>query len=137
MADNIAPEAIAQALKQVMGQVNVLTGQNGVAAQAMPPAQGAPSMMPAPVQQPAYQNGVPNPTGWSLPLETEINGMSITVYVQFPAETFPQYQQIIDQMVRMGYQVRGFQRSSNNGGSSWGGNRGGSWANRGGYPRRY
>lgn len=135
MSEQLTPDQVAQALKLAMGQVNNLMGQQGV---ANLPAQ-QPSMMPAPQQQAAVSaNGMPNPTGWSVPLEADINGMTVTVYVQFPPHTFPQFQQIISMMVNMGYQVRGFQKNNGgySGGSNWsnrgGGYGGGNWRNRGG-----
>lgn len=131
----LTPDQVAQALKLAMGQVNNLMGQQGV---ANLPAQQT-SMMPPPQQQATVSStGMPNPTGWSVPLEADINGMTVTVYVQFPPHTFPQFQQIISMMVNMGYQVRGFQKNNGgySGGSNWnnrgGGYGGGNWRNRGG-----
>ncbi|MBO4675338.1 MAG: hypothetical protein J5601_04550 [Elusimicrobiaceae bacterium] len=121
----VTPEMIAQVLKQTMGQVNNMMPQASVPAM---PQQGQ-SMMPAPMPAQTPQMGnMLNPTGWSVPIETDMNGMTVTVYVQFPAHTFPQYQQIIAMLLQMGYQVRGFQKNS----GGWGGN-GGNYQNRGGW----
>ena len=120
---------VAQALKQAMGQVNTMMAPQPAAAGAAPAG-----FMPAPqAQQPG---GVPNPTGWSVPVEADINGMTVTVYVQFPPQSFPQFQQIIAAMLAMGYQVRAFQK--NGGGYGWGGRSGyGGGYNRGGFGRRW
>lgn len=130
----VTPELIAQVLKQTMGQVN------GMMPQASIPATPQQGMMPAtmPAPQPQQVGGALNPTGWMVPIETDMNGMTVTVYVQFPAHTFPQYQQIIAMLLSMGYQVRGFQKNA----GGWGGNAGnyqsrGSWGNRGGFGRRW
>lgn len=128
--NQITPEMIAQVLKQTMGQVNTMMPQASVPATVQP----GQSMMPAPMPAQTPQVGnMLNPTGWSVPIETDMNGMTVTVYVQFPAHTFPQYQQIIAMLLSMGYQVRGFQKNA----GGWGGNAGnyqnrGSW---GGYGR--
>lgn len=135
MAEQPVTEAmIAQVMKQVMGQANGI--MNNIPAPQQPMAQ---AVMPAPQAQ--QMGAFPNPSGWSVPVETDIGGMTVTVYVQFPAHTFPQYQQIIATMLNMGYNIRSFQKSSgygSNGGSGWG-NRGGGYNgggyNRGGYGR--
>lgn len=134
MAEQPVTEAmIAQVMKQVMGQANGIMNN-------IPAPQASATYMPAPAQQPQQAAGFPNPTGWSVPVETDMGGMTVTVYVQFPAHTFPQYQQIIATMMNMGYNVRGFQKNSgygaSSGSSSWG-SRGGSYGgyNRGGYGR--
>lgn len=121
---------VAQVMKQVMGQANGLMN-NSIPTNAAP--QG--SYMPAPVQQ--QTTGLPNPQGWSVPVETDIGGVTVTVYVQFPAHTFPQFQQIIAMMMNMGYNVRSFSKSNGYGSNSgsWGGRSGGSWGSRGGYGR--
>ncbi|MBR2504842.1 MAG: hypothetical protein IKB61_02755 [Elusimicrobiaceae bacterium] len=119
MADqNITESMIAQAMMKVMGQANGL--MNNIPAQ-QPVAQ---AVMPAPQQQ---VGALPNPSGWSVPIETDLGGMTVTVYVQFPAHTFPQYQQIIATMLNMGYNIRSFQKSN-----GYGGNSSNSWGNRGG-----
>ena len=128
MADNQVNEAlVAQVMKQVMGQANGLLNNTG----AMPAMQG--------MQPPQNALGAINPTGWSVPVETDMGGSTVTVYVQFPANTFPQYQQIIAQLLNMGYNVRAFAKNNgfggNNGGYGRGGSWGGSWGNRGGYGR--
>ena len=124
----ITENMIAQAMMKVMGQANGLMNPTP-AQQAMMPA-----AMPAPQAQ--QMAGFPNPSGWSVPIETDLGGVTVTVYVQFPAQTFPQYQQIIATMMSMGYNIRSFQKNNgygSNGGSSW--DRG-SWSNRGGYQGR-
>lgn len=132
----VTESMIAQAMMKVMGQANGLMNNIPAPQAAQQPAQ----YMPAPSQQPQQAGALPNPTGWSVPVETDMGGVTVTVYVQFPAHTFPQYQQIIATMMNMGYNVRGFQKSSgygSNGGSGWG-NRGGGYSggyNRGGYGR--
>ena len=121
-------EMVAQALKQAMSQVNGLMAQPNTAA-AMPAAPVAQAnFMPA---QPApMMGGMPNLTGWSVPVEWDLNGMVVTLYLNFPANTFSQAQQIIMTLVNCGMQVRAFQKS---GGSGFGGNNnGGGWYNRGG-----
>lgn len=122
---------VAQVMKQVMGQANGL--MNNSIQTNVAPQQG--SFMPAPVQQ--QQTGLPNPQGWSVPIETDLGGVTVTVYVQFPAHTFPQFQQIIATMMNMGYNVRSFSKSNGYGSNSgsWGGRSGGSWGSRGGYGR--
>lgn len=119
---NVTESMIAQAMMKVMGQANNL--MNNVPAQAQ---QASFMPAPAPQQQVQQMGGLPNPEGWSVPVETDMGGVIVTVYVQFPAHTFPQYQQIIATMINMGYNVRSHQK--NNG---YGGNSGGSWGNRGG-----
>lgn len=125
---------VAQVMKQVMGQANSMMNS---APAAQPVMQG--TVMPAPAAQPAAVGAFPNPSGWSVPVETDMGGVTVTVYVQFPAHTFPQYQQIIATMMNMGYNIRSFQKNngygSNNSGSSWGNRGGGNWGNRGGYGR--
>ncbi len=123
--NQVTPEMIAQVLKQTMGQVNTMMPQASVPATV----QQGQNMMPAPMPAQTPQVGnMLNPTGWSVPIETDMNGMTVTVYVQFPAHTFPQYQQIIAMLLSMGYQVRGFQKNP----GGWGGN-GGNYQNRGGW----
>lgn len=116
---------IAQALQGAMAQMKQM--QAAPAAVAMP---AAPNMGTVPVQQQGY--GVPALTGWSVPVEQEINGMTVTLYLNFPAATFSQAPNIIMTLVNTGFQVRAFQK--NNGG--WGGNSNG-WGNRGGYGGGY
>ena len=134
--NNVSPEQVAQALMQAMGQVNGMMG-----GQAAPAVQAGNTMLPA---MPAPQNKTKNGmeiTGWSVPVETEINGMTVTVYVQFPAQTFPQFQQIIAAMMEMGYQVRGFQRNGGgyggNGANYGRGGYGGGYNRGGGYGRKW
>ena len=134
--NNVSPEQVAQALMQAMGQVNGMMG-----GQAAPAVQAGNTMLPAmPAQQKKTNNGM-EITGWSVPVETEINGMTVTVYVQFPAQTFPQFQQIIASMMDMGYQVRAFQRNGGgyggNGGSYGRGGYGGGYNRGGGYGRKW
>lgn len=80
-----------------------------------------------------------NPVGFSVPVETDINGMTVTIYVQFPANLFPQYQQVIMTLLNYGYNVRGYQRSqggwSNSGGGYYRGGYGRGGYGRGGYGR--
>ena len=125
---------VAQALKQAMGQVNTMMAPQPAAAGAAPAG-----FMPAPQTQ--APQGVPNPTGWSVPVEADINGMTVTVYVQFPPQSFPQFQQIIAAMMAMGYQVRAFQKNGGGygSGSGWGGRGGfgGGYNRVGGYGRRW
>lgn len=134
--NNVSPEQVAQALMQAMGQVNGMMG-----GQAAPAVQAGNTMLPAMPAQPVQMGGVPNPTGWSVPVETEINGMTVTVYVEFPAQTFPQFQQIIAAMLNMGYQVRGFQRNGggygSNGANYGRGGYGGGYNRGGGYGRKW
>lgn len=136
MAENeqMTMDQMAQILMKTMGQVNAY-------AAPQPAAMPAPAQTVFAQQAPAVQ-GIPNPTGWSVPVEADINGMTVTVYVQFAPQSFPQYQQIIAAMMNMGYQVRAFAR--NGGGyasgnsSSWGGRGGyGGGYNRGGYGRKW
>ena len=133
--NNVSPEQVAQALMQAMGQVNGMMG-----GQTAPAATGN-TLLPAIPAQPVQMGGVPNPIGWSVPVETDINGMTVTVYVQFPAQTFPQFQQIIASMMNMGYQVRAFQRNGGgyggNGGSYGRGGYGGGYNRGGGYGRKW
>lgn len=133
--NNVSPEQVAQALMQAMGQVNGMMG-----GQTAPAATGN-TLLPAMPAQPVQMGGVPNPIGWSVPVETDINGMTVTVYVQFPAQTFPQFQQIIASMMNMGYQVRAFQRNGGgyggNGGSYGRGGYGGGYNRGGGYGRKW
>lgn len=129
----VTESMIAQAMMKVMGQANGLMNNIPAPQAAQQPAQ----YMPAPAQQPQQAGALPNPTGWSVPVETDMGGLTVTVYVQFPAHTFPQYQQIIATMMNMGYNVRSFQKNNgyNGGGSSWGNRGGGSWGHRGGFGR--
>ena len=135
--NQVTPELIAQVLKQTMGQVN------GMMPQSIIPATPQQGMMPAPMPSPQPQTpagvGPLNPTGWSVPIETELNGMTVTVYVQFPAHTFPQYQQIIAMILQMGYQVRAFQKSRGGWTSGNGSYPNGTWGgvSRGGFGRRW
>ena len=132
-APQIDPAVVAQVMKQAMAQANGLMNNIPAPQAAQQPAQ----YMPAPAQQPQQAGALPNPTGWSVPVETDMGGLTVTVYVQFPAHTFPQYQQIIATMMNMGYNVRSFQKNNgyNGGGSSWGNRGGGSWGHRGGFGR--
>lgn len=129
----VTESMIAQAMMKVMGQANGLMNNIPAPQAAQQPAQ----YMPAPAQQPQQAGALPNPTGWSVPVETDMGGVTVTVYVQFPPQTFPQYQQIIATMMNMGYNVRSFQKNNgyNGGGSSWGNRGGGSWGHRGGFGR--
>lgn len=129
----VTESMIAQAMMKVMGQANGLMNNIPAPQAAQQPAQ----YMPAPAQQPQQAGALPNPTGWSVPVETDMDGVTVTVYVQFPPQTFPQYQQIIATMMNMGYNVRSFQKNNgyNGGGSSWGNRGGGSWGHRGGFGR--
>lgn len=119
MAD-ISPDiqsAIAQTLQGVMAQMKQIATSSVEQPQnigGVPTTQGF---------------GIPNLTGWSVPVEQEINGMTVTLYLNFPAATFAQAPNIIMELVNRGLQVRAFQK--NNGGS-WGNNNGGGWSNRGG-----
>lgn len=135
----ITESMIVQAMQKAMGQANTL--MNGPQVQQpmqAQPMQQAP-LMPAPQQQTQQMGALPNPQGWSVPVETDMGGITVTVYVQFPAHTFPQYQQIIATMMNMGYNIRSYQKNNGyggNSGSSWGNRGGGSWGNRGGYQGR-
>lgn len=125
MAENqpqVTEAMIAQVMKQVMGQANGIMNNIPAPQQQQPMA---PAAMPVPQTQ--QMGAFPNPSGWSVPIETDLGGMTVTVYVQFPAHTFPQYQQIIATMLNMGYNIRSFQKST-----GYGGNSGNSWGNRGG-----
>lgn len=124
-------EMVAQALKQAMSQVNGLMGQPNAAAvtPAAPMAQPVAQANFMPAQQAPMMGGMPNLTGWSVPVEWDLNGMVVTLYLNFPANTFSQAQQIIMTLVNSGMQVRAFQK---NGGSGFGGNNNGGWYNRGG-----
>lgn len=129
MAD-ISPDiqsAIAQTLQGVMAQMKQIA---------------TPS-----VEQPQNIGGVPttqgfgiqNLTGWSVPVEQEINGMTVTLYLNFPAATFAQAPNIIMELVNRGLQVRAFQKNNGgfgSGGNNWG-NRGGGYSRGGGYGRRW
>lgn len=126
-APQIDPAIVAQVMKQAMAQANALVNNIPAPQAAQQPAQ----YMPAPAQQTQQAGALPNPTGWSVPVETDMGGVTVTVYVQFPAHTFPQYQQIIATMMNMGYNVRSFQKSS-----GYSGNNNNNWGNRGGYPGR-
>ena len=128
----LTPELVAQVLKQAVVQVNTMMSQ----AQPTVAPMGQPNAM-----MPAMQfGGIPNLTGWSVPVEQEINGMTVTLYLNFPAASFSQAAQIIMMLVNSGLQVRAYQKNNGgwgNGGGSYG-SRGGSWGgyNRGGYGRR-
>lgn len=119
---------IAAALQQAAQQANNNMGQAGTMQQMQAP-------------QMAGFGGIPNLTGWSVPVEQEINGMVVTLYLNFPANTFGNAANIIMQLANSGLQVRAFQKSGSfGGGSSWGSrggsyNRGGGYG--GGYGRRY
>lgn len=125
-------QAVALALKNAMGQMQGLMQPQQNMAPMQQPAMNGGMFQP---QNQVQGGGVPNLTGWSVPVEANINGMVVTVSVSFPAETFPQHQQIIMQLLNMGYPVRGFQKNNGFGGNSGGYNGGG--FNRGGYGRRY
>ena len=132
--NNVSPEQVAQALMQAMGQVNGMMGGQTT------PATTGNTLLPAMPAQPVQMGGVPNPIGWSVPVETDINGMTVTVYLQFPAQTFPQFQQIIAAMMNMGYQVRAFQRNGGGyggNGGSYGRGYGGGYNRGGGYGRKW
>ena len=120
--------AVAQALKQAQ---SALPAQGGG---FMPPQQQQPAFA-QPMQQPQTY-GV-NPTGWSLPIEMNVNGMSFTVYLAFPAETFPQCAQIVQWLASQGYQVRGSSRGGFGGGNNYGGGGGGYGRYGGGYNSGY
>lgn len=107
---------IAQALQGAMAQMKQMQAPAAV------PMQSAAPMAPA-----AQSFGVPALTGWSVPVEQEISGMTVTLYLNFPAETFAQAPNIIMTLVNQGFQVRAFQKNN----SGWGGNNNG-WGNRGG-----
>lgn len=111
-AEAVAAAAVSQALKQAQ---NALPSQGGG---FMPPQQQQPAFAQPMQQQQTY--GV-NPTGWSLPIEMNVNGMSFTVYLAFPAETFPQCAQIVQWLASQGYQVRGSSRGVFGGGNNFGG----------------
>lgn len=126
-------QTIVQALQGAMAQMKQM---------ATPSVPQAPSIGVVPATQ---GFGIPSLTGWSVPVEQEINGMTVTLYLNFPAETFAQAPSIIMGLANSGLQVRAFQKGGNggfgsNGGSSWG-NRGGGFSgggyNRGGYGRRW
>lgn len=112
---------IAQALSGAMAQMKQMN-----AAPAVPVASPA-GMIPG-MPAPAQSVGPGGLTGWSVPVEQEINGMTVTLYLNFPAETFAQAPNIIMTLVNQGFQVRAYQK--NNGG--WGGNNSNGWGNRGG-----
>lgn len=109
---------IAQVLQGAMAQMKQMQAP---AAVPMPSA--------APMAPAAQSFGVPALTGWSVPVEWDLNGMVVTLYLNFPANTFSQAQQIIMTLLNSGMQVRAFQKS---GGSGFGGNNNGGWYNRGG-----
>lgn len=117
---------VTNALLKAMGQINAMTGQPGPAAQQQGLGQSPAVMPPAP--QGSY-GGIPNPTGWSVPVEADIGGTTVTVYVQFPPQFFPQYQQIVAAMIQAGWQVRAYAKNQGRFGN------GNGWADRGGYYR--
>lgn len=135
MDENMQSE-VAKQVAAALGQMQSIipnmsgTGQNSA---IIPQNNLGGGVMP---QQMQTAPGSINPTGFSVPIETDINGMTVTIYLQFPANLFPQYQQVIMTLLNYGYNVRGFQRSQ----GGWGGNNNGggyyrSSYNRGGYGR--
>ena len=93
---------------------------------------------------PATQGfGIPSLKGWSVPVEQEINGMTVTLYLNFPAETFAQAANIIVALYNSGLQVRAFQKnnggfgSNNGGGYNRSGGFGSGFSRGGGYGRRW
>lgn len=126
--------AIAQALQGAMAQMKQMQ------APTQAPVAAAPSLGIAPAAQ---SFGVPALTGWSVPVEQEINGMTVTLYLNFPAETFAQAANIIVALYNSGLQVRAFQKnnggfgSNNGGGYNRSGGFGGGFSRGGGYGRRW
>ena len=131
---------IQAAVRVAMSQMN-----GSIPTQIMPPMQAQPMFAPAapqfaPQQQmaPAMGGALPNPTGWSVPVEMPVNGpmgpSEVTVYIQFPAESLASAPAIINTLSAMGYKVRTFQPRQQFGGGGFGG---GGFNQGGGYPGRY
>ena len=124
-------QTIVQALQGAMAQMKQM---------ATPSVPQAPSIGVVPATQ---GFGIPSLTGWSVPVEQEINGMTVTLYLNFPAETFAQAANIIVALYNSGLQVRAFQKnnggfgSNNGGGYNRSGGFGGGFSRGGGYGRRW
>lgn len=124
-------QTIVQALQGAMAQMKQM---------ATPSVPQAPSIGVVPATQ---GFGIPSLKGWSVPVEQEINGMTVTLYLNFPAETFAQAANIIVALYNSGLQVRAFQKnnggfgSNNGGGYNRSGGFGGGFSRGGGYGRRW
>ena len=124
-------QTIVQALQGAMAQMKQM---------ATPSVPQAPSIGVVPATQ---GFGIPSLTGWSVPVEQDINGMTVTLYLNFPAETFAQAANIIVALANSGLQVRAFQKnnggfgSNNGGGYNRSGGFGGGYSRGGGYGRRW
>ena len=124
-------QTIVQALQGAMAQMKQM---------ATPSVPQAPSIGVVPATQ---GFGIPSLKGWSVPVEQEINGMTVTLYLNFPAETFAQAANIIVALYNSGLQVRAFQKnnggfgSNNGGGYNRSGDFGGGFSRGGGYGRRW
>lgn len=124
-------QTIVQALQGAMAQMKQM---------ATPSVPQAPSIGVVPATQ---GFGIPSLKGWSVPVEQEINGMTVTLYLNFPAETFSQAANIIVALYNSGLQVRAFQKnnggfgSNNGGGYNRSGGFGGGYSRGGGYGRRW
>lgn len=124
-------QTIVQALQGAMAQMKQM---------ATPSVPQAPSIGVVPATQ---GFGIPSLKGWSVPVEQEINGMTVTLYLNFPAETFAQAANIIVALYNSGLQVRAFQKnnggfgSNNGGGYNRSGGFGGGYSRGGGYGRRW
>ena len=124
-------QTIVQALQGAMAQMKQM---------ATPSVPQAPSIGVVPATQ---GFGIPSLTGWSVPVEQEINGMTVTLYLNFPAETFAQAANIIVALYNSGLQVRAYQKnnggfgSNNGGGYNRSGGFGGGFSRGGGYGRRW
>lgn len=62
--------------------------------------------MPPTQQWGQAQQPIPSPTGWSVPVVLSINGEEVTIYVNFPAETLANANNIIMAMVSQGHNVK-------------------------------
>ncbi len=120
-------QAISQVLSSVMAQMKQM---NTASPAPATPSAGIIPGMPAPAQS-SSSGGL---TGWSVPVEQEIDGMVVTLYLNFPAETFAQAPNMIMTLVNQGYQVRAYQKKD--GWGSRGGGYGGYNRGRYGYGRR-